>query len=439
MESLLKVLVAGFSLVTFCPVLHAQVAFAPPINYAVGTNSGGRAITPDINGDGKVDLIFASTPIQVFTNNGSGVFGAKATYAFDFAPWSITAADIDRDGAVDLITANHETNTLSILTNDGTGSFTLKSSPTVGSHPRSVAVADVNEDGYVDLISANVGEDGSLSVLTNDGSGDFTLGSSLSADGIVDSVVAADLNGDSRVDLVNVATSGLSIFTNNGLGGFMLDCVILVGGLSASAVAADVNGDGKTDLIAANSGFANLLSVLTNNGNGGFALSSTFEMATPLEVIATDINRDGMMDLVSANQGTGDLAVLTNNGSGGFVMAVAPFVGDLVDRVLAADINADGSPDLISGKAKWYPHSPNPIFVSSISVFVSVPVLRIERVGHNVIVSWPSSWTNWVLQQSSALTAANWSASSGISDNGTSKSITVPSPIGNLFFRLTHP
>ena len=54
-------------------------------------------------------------------------------------------------------------------------------------------------------------------------------------------------------------------------------------------------------------------------------------------------------------------------------------------------------------------------------------------------VSWPSPSTGWTLQQNSDLTTTSWSTSSGISDNGTIKSITITSPAGNLFFRLSYP
>jgi hypothetical protein len=54
-------------------------------------------------------------------------------------------------------------------------------------------------------------------------------------------------------------------------------------------------------------------------------------------------------------------------------------------------------------------------------------------------VSWPSPSTGWTLQQNSDLTTTSWSTSGGISDNGTLKSITITSPTGNLFFRLSNP
>jgi len=81
-------------------------------------------------------------------------------------------------------------------------------------------------------------------------------------------------------------------------------------------------------------------------------------------------------------------------------------------------------------------------FWSLISVVqtVGAPALTITHSGNSVKISWPSSSTGFVLQQSSNLATSNWTTSGyAISDNGTNKSITITSPTGNLFFRLSHP
>jgi hypothetical protein len=58
-----------------------------------------------------------------------------------------------------------------------------------------------------------------------------------------------------------------------------------------------------------------------------------------------------------------------------------------------------------------------------------------------VTVSWPSSATNYVLQQNSNLmNTANW-INTGllITTNGATESVTISQPAGNLFFRLNSP
>ena len=59
--------------------------------------------------------------------------------------------------------------------------------------------------------------------------------------------------------------------------------------------------------------------------------------------------------------------------------------------------------------------------------------------GNAVKVSWPYPSPGWTLQQNSDLTTANWSVSSGISNDGTNNFFTLASPAGNIFFRLQQP
>ncbi len=68
-----------------------------------------------------------------------------------------------------------------------------------------------------------------------------------------------------------------------------------------------------------------------------------------------------------------------------------------------------------------------------------VPDLNIAGTPEAVTVSWPSSFSWCFLQQNVALSTGPWAASAGVEDNGTQKSLTLPSPAGHLFFRLAQP
>ncbi len=67
------------------------------------------------------------------------------------------------------------------------------------------------------------------------------------------------------------------------------------------------------------------------------------------------------------------------------------------------------------------------------------PVLSISHHGNVVTVSWQNV-NGWSLVQSTQLNApvASWLASSGVV-TGTTNSLTLTNPAGNMFFRLTHP
>jgi hypothetical protein len=315
-------------------------------------------VAADVNGDGKMDLISANygsgtgNTLTVLTNNGSGGFALASSPGVGTGPYSVTAADVNGDAKVDLISANFFPDTLSVLTNNGSGSFALASSPGVGNGPISVAAVDVNGDAKVDLISANFSAN-TLTVLTNNGSGGFALASLLSVGSGPSSVTAADANGDGKVDLIsaNSGANTLTVLTNNGSGSFALSSSPGVGNGPSSVAASDVNGDRKVDLISANSG-TNTLTVLTNNGSGGFVLSSSPGVGLrPTSVTAADVTGDGKVDLISANNGLNagnTLTVLINNGSGGFVLSSSVGVGNAPRWVTAADVNGDGRMDLIS-------------------------------------------------------------------------------------------
>jgi hypothetical protein len=66
------------------------------------------------------------------------------------------------------------------------------------------------------------------------------------------------------------------------------------------------------------------------------------------------------------------------------------------------------------------------------------PLLTVTHVGNQVIVSWPSPSTGFVLQTNGNLAHTNsWASYGGsIGDNGTVRSTTNAPPPGNLFFRL---
>jgi hypothetical protein len=230
------------------------------------------------------------------------------------------------------------------------------------------------------------------------------------------------------------------VLTNNGSGGFGSNATYTVGEDPRSVLAVDVNGDGKVDLVCVNSSYSpysqtnGTLSVLTNNGSGVFGSNATYAVGyIPYWVVSADVNGDGKPDLICANSDN-TLSVLTNDGFGHFALACSPQVGSAEEpSLVAADVNDDGHVDLISVNNGGSPPG------NTVSVLINVPTLAINPSSNNAIVSWPSSWTNWTLQQDSDLTTTNWSASSGVSDNGTNKSLTISSPSANLFFRLSHP
>jgi hypothetical protein len=77
--------------------------------------------------------------------------------------------------------------------------------------------------------------------------------------------------------------------------------------------------------------------------------------------------------------------------------------------------------------------------LSSVVQTAGAPLLNISRSGNTVTVYWQNV-TGWSLQQNSNLSVpANWSASSGVTTSNGTNYLNVTAPVGNLFFRLSHP
>jgi hypothetical protein len=67
------------------------------------------------------------------------------------------------------------------------------------------------------------------------------------------------------------------------------------------------------------------------------------------------------------------------------------------------------------------------------------PLLKVSLTGTNtVLISWPSPSTGFTLQQNSSVNSAGgWATVTQTpSDNGTTKSVVVNPPVGNVFYRL---
>lgn len=68
---------------------------------------------------------------------------------------------------------------------------------------------------------------------------------------------------------------------------------------------------------------------------------------------------------------------------------------------------------------------------------VGAPLVTITRTGNTVVISWPSPSTGFGAQETASLGSPSWAnVSQTINDNGTTKSVTIPAPVGNKFYRL---
>ncbi len=218
----------------------------------------------DLNGDKRPDLIVANRssnpanprPSFVCLNNGAAAFPACEPLATQSAT-IIVAADLDRNGTIDLFVPHRDGGQNVIFWNDGSGRFTAPGTP-VGpekSQIRAAVAADINGDGLVDLVVGD--EQHGLFLYAGAGSRTFTSPRALGAGtGAPYSLATADMNRDGTLDIVvGRQTATGSVFYN--LGGKQPAFTETswndgLGSVYGVAIA-DLDGDGWLDIAAARS------------------------------------------------------------------------------------------------------------------------------------------------------------------------------------------
>jgi hypothetical protein len=333
-----------------------KVMFANKVDYPTGNTP--YSVSPaDLDGDGDIDLAvanFSSNNVSVLLNNGNGTYASRVNYPTGNTPYSVSPADLDGDGDIDLITANFSSNNISVLLNNGNGTYASNVNYPTGLYPYSVYPADLDGDGDIDIAAAN-DNSGSVSILLNNGNGTFASKVDYPTGGNPQSIAAFDLDGDGDIDLAtaNYSSNTLSILLNNGNGTFAPRVDYPTRSNPRSVTSADLDNDGDIDLATTNDS-SNTVSILLNNGNGTFALKVDYLTNTdPKSVTSADLDNDGDIDLATSNTGSKTISLLFNNGDGTYASKIdyEPGFSGVSYSITSADLDGDGDIDLATADA----------------------------------------------------------------------------------------
>jgi hypothetical protein len=351
-------LVADFAGQTVLVYLQVELGtFAPPIVLSGGHWS---PLVVDIDADADLDVVaaggFGLHHVSIWLQGPPGTFAAPVSVGVSGVTDGIaqvTAADLDRDGDIDLVTANFSSASTTAL---------YQTAPLVFSQPVSInapgagftTARDIDADGDMDLL-----HEGSFSLVAilQDRNGRFFQGHVFKEGGVAFGAMTpglSDVDGDGRLDVVavNGSSGHVLVFAQTARGVFAAPLEVGDTARFGTVTAADVDDDGDMDLV---SDGGSHLTVFTQLAPGSFAppvlLGGPGLTDGPDFVTASDLDGDGRRDLLAANNGGRGFVAFYQVDPGTFSPA-APFCTTGFDRPMlqpvVADQDGDGRPDVIA-------------------------------------------------------------------------------------------
>ncbi|MBI2424045.1 MAG: VCBS repeat-containing protein [Candidatus Hydrogenedentes bacterium] len=283
-----------------------------------------------VNSDAFLDIVVTrlnQSQAALFLGNGDGTFQTVRTIALRAPgnteraePRSIALGDMDKDGDIDIVTGNANTNTVAIVLNNGAATFAPAVEYFAGTFPLAVKLADLNQDTHLDVVVAN-GQNPATSVTTAPrvntlfGVGDGTLDAAsrvayTTLDSPIDMAIA-DVNGDGDLDVFTAHNSGnnIAILAGRENGRLSAGAGIRVGQTSNALQLVDFDGDGRKDVLTTSDN--NSVAVLLNAGGTTYGTVQIFPAGdSPIAAIAVDVTGDSVLDVLAPNRDSDDLSVV---------------------------------------------------------------------------------------------------------------------------------
>jgi hypothetical protein len=336
----------------------AQVVFEPPVVHPVDVDPlfGSLIAVGDVTNDGLPDVLafeFLGSVAQLLVNQGGGLFAPPVgVQGFPVNSLGVKLADLDGDGDLDAVVA---TTAVHVLLGHGDGTFEPLAPFVVHAQTTAAAVGEFTGDAVPDLVTVDAaGPFGPSSVDLLPGLGDGTFAAPINlyvgeVGDIAGEPVLGELDGQAGADVVVPLLQGLLddtllVFLRSAPGALVVDPPFDVTALAV----ADLDGDGFGDLLAT-SKEQHRLHVALGRGDGSFERWAEHEVtAGPESLVAADLDGDGRADVACGSAWSDEVDVLAGLGDGTLEPVLTLSGLPTVAGLRGADLDADGDTDLVA-------------------------------------------------------------------------------------------
>lgn len=315
----------------------------------------------DMNADGAKDLVvgqLAAGSIAVLLRDGQGGYAINATYDVGPLVYGVAVGDLNGDLLPDVVaaslgTAGAPTNHVALRFNGGGGALGPEIPLATPNGPVTVVIVDLDGDGKNDVLVDDFYGD-AVSIFRNTGKGTFAERIDLQTPSRPQGLAVGDVTGDGRFDIVttNISADSITVFAAQPKGGFV-GTNYATGPNPYYTTLADLDGNGTLDAatIHYTGGGPGSARIFLNTGGTLIAHGDVPTPPGPLGIGHADFDFDGDIDLVVSTSTGSAVTFLLNDGTGSFPAAQSIGSSISLYTLAVADLDGNGTPDVAA--AAW--------------------------------------------------------------------------------------
>lgn len=340
---------------------------------SIYTVQGSIATVGDVNGDGKLDLVYVSAAGNLTVGQNAGLkdsvsFSTVLNLGSTPAIQRLYIADINADAKPDIIALRKSPSQIAIYLNTGSNGNLSFAAPFILTDELidegvnalyNLAIGDIDGDGLPDIAGADFDHQ-RVSVFHNQSRGSniaFAPKTNYTVGSFASDIALSDIDGDGKMDMVvgGYSQNQVFVFMNNSK-----PDSIAFGAMASppgnvylgTVSVGDLDGDGKPDAIIGGITYNNVIAFNRNTsspGNISWTQTTTGANVSSFSQTIEDLNGDGKPDLLLNDNKSNTLGIYVNGSSLANISFKTPYFMPNAPGYFTSvgDLNQDGKQDII--------------------------------------------------------------------------------------------